>query len=430
MRERLLEALNMDVSSVYSIPGPLNLKDFMSLGFMPGFEKLKYPAWEIFRNVPEDEDIWELIRQEDLLLHHPYESFGPVIRLLSEAALDPKVLSIRMTLYRTSGDSPVVRALAKAAEEGKQVTVLMELKARFDEEQNMGWAQTLERAGVIVIYGVANLKVHSKALLIIRREAEGIVRYAHLGTGNYHDKNAKLYTDLGLLTARSDYTQEVAQFFNAITGYSTLSKMRYLVMAPNFLKIKTLELIGNLTQQARMGVNCSLWAKMNSLADTDVIQALYEASQAGVRIKLNVRGICMLVPGETWSQNIQVVSIVDRFLEHSRIFYFQSGEQDEMYLSSADWMYRNLERRVELMFPILQQNLKSKVIGILKVFFQDNVQAQELGKDGKYRKKVLEAHQEPIRCQQVFLAEAQRSIQEKIRSKTTDFVVLKKPPKE
>lgn len=409
LKRRLMEALDIESDVVFDIPGPLNLKDFMSLAGTDGFETEKYPVWDSYRSIPDKEDIWELIKEEDQILFHPYESFKPVVRLLTEAAVDPNVLSIRMTLYRTSGQSPIVHALAKAAQEGKQVIVLVELKARFDEEQNLGWAQTLERVGGIVIYGVEGLKVHSKALMIVRREPEGIRRYAHLGTGNYHDRTAKLYTDLGMLTARPEITQEVAHFFNSITGYSAVNFMGHLVMAPHHLKHKLLALIEGMTRQAAMGIPTQIIAKMNSLADGDVIRALYRASEAGVVIRLNVRGICMLVPGREFSQNITVVSIVDRYLEHSRIFYFRSGDREDVYLASADWMYRNLERRVELMFPILQSNIKERVIGILKSCFQDNVKSHVLGPDGLYTRRQPKEGEAPFRMQEYFQTEAMKN---------------------
>jgi len=384
---RLLEALEVDQSLVYSFNGPLDLKDLFSLASLSGCETLQVTPWSSRRSLPDADDIWERIRQEDQLIFHPYESFSPMIRLLSEAAIDPDVLSIRMTLYRTSGESPIVQALAKAAYAGKQVTVLVELKARFDEEKNLEWAQTLEQAGGIVIYGVAGLKVHAKATLIVRREPEGIRRYAHLGTGNYNEKTARLYSDFGLLTARPDYTHEVAQFFNAITGYSATSRMKFLIMAPHYLKGKLISLIEGLTRQAKQGVPCRILAKMNSLADLDVIRALYHASEAGVEIQLNVRGICMLVPGKPFSRNIQVISIVDRYLEHARAFVFRAGTTEDVYLSSADWMFRNLERRVELMFPVLQQALKDKIVESLRIWFSDNVKSHELQSDGTWARR-------------------------------------------
>lgn len=435
LRGRLTAALDVDPSLVYSFDGPLNLKDLFGLAGLVGFDHLRSPVWNSRRSLPDDEDIWDLVRQEDRLLFHPYESFSPLVRLLTEAAIDPNVLSIRMTLYRTSGESPIVQALAKAAYEGKQVTVLVELKARFDEEQNLGWAQTLEQAGGIVIYGVAGLKVHAKATLIVRRESDGIRRYAHLGTGNYNEKTARLYSDFGLLTARPDYTQEVAQFFNAITGYSAISRMRHLIMAPHYLKGKLLSLIDGLTRQAKLGVPCRILAKMNSLADEDVIKALYRASEAGVEIRLNVRGICMLVPGKAFSRNIQVVSIVDRYLEHARCFVFRAGETEDVYLSSADWMFRNLERRVELMFPILSQDHKATIVEALEVWFADNVKAHVLQPDGVWLRRipgltptgVLDSER---RAQEIFhnRIEAEREIDRK--AVKHDLMVRRKPREE
>jgi len=435
LRSRLTAALDVDPSQVYSFDGPLNLKDLFALAGVAGFDHLRSPVWSSRRSLPDDEDIWDLVRQEDRLLFHPYESFSPLVRLLTEAAIDPNVLSIRMTLYRTSGESPIVQALAKAAYEGKQVTVLVELKARFDEEQNLGWAQTLEQAGGIVIYGVAGLKVHAKATLIVRRESDGIRRYAHLGTGNYNEKTARLYSDFGLLTARPDYTHEVAQFFNAITGYSAISRMRHLIMAPHYLKGKLLTLIDGLTRQAKLGVPCRLLAKMNSLADEDVIKALYRASEAGVEIRLNVRGICMLVPGKAFSQNIQVVSIVDRYLEHARCFVFRAGETEDVYLSSADWMFRNLERRVELMFPILAQNHKDKIIEALEVWFADNVKAHVLQPSGTWLRRIpgltpSGVLDEERRAQEIFhnRIEAERELDRK--AVKHDLVVRRRPKEE
>ncbi|NNM66982.1 MAG: polyphosphate kinase 1, partial [Spirochaetales bacterium] len=425
--ERLTKALDIDRDAVFEIPGPLNLKDLFSLASISGWEELKYPLWEARRPLPDDENIWEWISREDRLLFHPYESFTPVIRLLSEAAVDPNVLSIRMTLYRTSGDSPIVQALAQAAVEGKQVTVLVELKARFDEEQNMSWARALEQAGCTVIYGVEGLKVHAKALLIVRKEPEGIRRYAHLGTGNYHDKTAKLYTDFGLLTARTDYTHEIGQFFNSITGYSAVSRMRHLVMAPHYLKDKLLSLIEALIEQSKLGIPCRITAKMNSLADQDVIQALYRASKAGVVINLNVRGICMLIPGREFSRNIRVVSIVDRYLEHCRVFIFRAGETEDVFLSSADWMFRNLERRVELMFPVLSPPLKERIVDVLKVLFSDNVKAHVLGPDKVWERLNPPTPASAVRAQDLFhlRAEKERNLDQK--AVKTDLEPIRRP---
>ena len=429
---RLTAALDIDADAVFPIPGPLNLKDLFSLATVSGYDELKYPVWESRRTLPEDEDIWEWIRAEDRLLFLPYESFTPVIRLLSEAAVDPDVLAIRMTLYRTSGDSSLVQALAQAAREGKQVMVLVELKARFDEEQNISWARTLEQSGCTVIYGVEGLKVHAKALLIVRRESDGIRRYVHLGTGNYNEKTAKLYGDFGLFTARADYTFEVAQFFNAITGYSSLGRMHYLVMAPHNLKSKLLSQLEGLTQQAQQGVACRIRAKMNSLADEDIIQALYRASQAGVSIQLNVRGICMLVPGMEFSKNIQVISIVDRYLEHARVFIFQAGETEEVFLSSADWMFRNLERRVELMFPILSSPLKERIKSTVEVWLNDNVKARVLTNEGNWvrRQPSLTDNgilQDELRAQEAFHRQVEQERRLERSAPKRDLVARRKP---
>jgi polyphosphate kinase len=324
------------------------------------------------------------------MLHFPYQSFDPVIRFFQDAAIDPDVVSIKSTLYRTSGDSPIIKALERAALNGKQVTVVVELKARFDEGRNIVWANRLERAGVIVVYGLAHLKVHAKATLIIRRESSGIKRYVHLATGNYNDKTAKLYGDICLFTTQSDIASDVSLLFNMITGYSVISNTSKLIIAPIALKTKLISLIDRETWRAEKEKPGKIIAKMNSLGDTDVIKALYRASQAGVKIYLNVRGLCMLVPGVSGlSENIEVISIVDKYLEHSRIFYFSNGGAGEYYLSSADWMPRNLERRVELMFPVLQENTIKRIAYILECYFKDNSQARVLQKDGTWIHKKL-----------------------------------------
>lgn len=406
LRARLCEELEIDPMVVVDCPGPLALRDYFALAAQNIAPELSVEPWEPVLTVPDQQNLWDLIRERDVLLFPPYHSFSPVVRLLKEAAEDPDVLSIRMTLYRTGGDSPIVEALVRAAENGKQVLVLVELKARFDEEQNLGWAQTLERVGCIVVYGVANLKVHAKAMLVIRREEDGIRRYVHLGTGNYHVKTSRLYTDLGILSSRDEYTHEVAQFFNAITGYSVVQRSHYIVMAPHHLKKKLLGLLEWLTGEARSGVPTRLRAKMNALADADVIRALYRAAEAGVRIELNVRGICMLNPGFVPTAKIRIVSIVDRFLEHARIFQFEAGERQELFLASADWMYRNLERRVELMFSVLQEDHRRQISHILDVLFADNSQAWELTAQGGWV-RLRPDGQGPIRAQLVFHQEAE-----------------------
>jgi polyphosphate kinase len=432
LKEFLTKALKVVPQDVYELPGPLDLKNFMSLYFIPGYDSLRYGSWRSYPSpsIKESDTIWDALRREDIMLHHPYESFEPVVRLVSEAALDPAVLAIKMTLYRTSGDSPIIKALARAAENGKHVTVLVELKARFDEERNIGWAQRLEELGVIVIYGIAGLKVHAKALLVVRRETDGIRRYLHLGTGNYNDSTAKLYTDLGLMTSKDEITYEAAQFFNAITGYSVVPDLRKLFVAPLTMKDRILSLIEREASRSEPDNPGLIMAKINSLADPDVIEALYKASCVGVRILLNVRGICMLRPGvRGMSENITVVSIVDRFLEHSRILYFHNGGSEEIYLSSADWMPRNLERRVELMFPVEQNNLRTRVKEMLEIYFRDNQNAHVLQKDGRYRRKSPSKGAKRQRSQAIFDQEARRRARAGMISNKQEFIVRRKPPR-
>ncbi|MFP4362890.1 MAG: polyphosphate kinase 1 [Spirochaetia bacterium] len=389
LKNILMKRLALYEQDVYEIDGPLGLKSFMDLCFLSGFAHLQAPDWRpnAVAAFQDEASPWDIVKRQDVLMHHPYESYEPVVWMISEAATDPGVLAIKMTLYRTSGRSPIVRSLLKAAENGKQVTVLVEVKARFDEERNIGWAQQLERAGVIVVYGITGLKVHAKALLIIRKEKQGIVRYVHLATGNYNDSTAKLYTDLGMFTTNDRLTYEVVQFFNAITGYSTVPTLKRLSMAPISLKKRVLMYITREAERASSGNKAMIMAKMNSLADPEVIKALYHASQAGVEILLNVRGVCMLVPGvKGTSENIKVVSIVGKLLEHSRIIYFYNGGKEEVFLSSADWMPRNLDRRIELLFPVENEKLKNRCIRILETFFEDTYNAHELQKDESWKK--------------------------------------------
>jgi polyphosphate kinase len=404
--ERLIQELEIDRRVVFHIPGPLSLRDYFWLATQDFSPELCFESWEPVLTIPDTQNLWDLIREKDVLIFPPYHSFSPVVRLLQEAANDPNVLSIRMTLYRTGGDSPIVQALVRAAENGKQVLVLVELKARFDEEQNLGWAQTLEKVGCIVIYGVANLKVHAKAMLIVRREEDGIRRYVHLGTGNYHVKTSRLYTDLGIFSSRNEYTYEVAQFFNSITGYSVVQLSHYIIMAPHHLKKKLLSLIEWQTNQAKAGIPSRIRAKMNALADEDIIKALYRAAEAGVKIELNVRGICMLNPGYVPNAHIHIISIIDRFLEHARIFFFESGERQEVFLASADWMYRNLERRVELMFSVIQEDHRQTILHILDVIFSDNVNSHLLNTKGEWE-RLHPQGQKPVRAQLVFHEEAE-----------------------
>jgi polyphosphate kinase len=427
----LADRLGLSNSDIYSVPGPMDMAGLMDLAFVAGFDHLRDEEWKPRTPPPfqEDASVWEVLRRQDVLLHHPYEAFDVVVRIVEQAAIDPAVLAIKMTLYRTSGNSPIVRALSRAAEAGKQVTALVELKARFDEERNIGWAQQLERSGVIVVYGIAELKVHAKALLVIRREEEGVVRYVHLGTGNYNDKTARLYTDMGMLTTRDDITFETALFFNAITGYSTIPNLRRLIMAPIALKERLLELIERETQKHSTAQPGLIRAKLNSLADPDVVAALYRASQSGVRVHLNVRGICMLIPGvPSLSDTIHVVSIVDRFLEHTRIIHFRNGGMDELYLSSADWMGRNLERRVELMFPVDQEDLRGRLIETLDIYFRDNSNAQVLDQNGVYHRRSPESGEPRVRAQEVFYERAVERSENVRVSPRREFTVRRRPP--
>ena len=382
---------NLDVSSmeVYENNAPLDATCFFKFTSLPGMWPWLYEPFKPQKpaELSEDEDLFEAIRKRDILLHHPYESFDPVVKLVNDAANDPKVLAIKQTLYRVSGNSPIVAALARAAENGKQVTVLVELKARFDEENNIIWARRLEQAGCHVIYGLVGLKTHAKIVLVVRKEANGIKRYLHLGTGNYNDNTAKLYTDLGLFTANDQFGSDASAFFNLLSGYSEPPVWNKLVMAPLGLREKIYALIDNEIALAEAGKGGHIIAKMNSLIDYPVIQKLYEASAKGVQIELIVRGICGLRTGiEGISENITVRSIVGRQLEHSRIFWFANGGDEQLYLSSADWMPRNLNDRVELFFPVESEEHIARVKGLLDLYLRDNVGAHMMQSNGAYRR--------------------------------------------
>lgn len=382
---------NLDVTDmeVYEINGALDPTCFFKFTGMKGMWPWLYEPFVPQRplELPEDGDLFAAIREKDILLHHPYESFDPVVKLVSDAADDPQVLAIKQTLYRVSGNSPIVAALARAAENGKQVTVLVELKARFDEENNILWARRLEKAGCHVIYGLVGLKTHAKIILIVRREDNGIKRYLHLGTGNYNDSTAKLYTDLGLMTANDEFGSDASAFFNLLSGYSEPPVWNKLVMAPLGLREKIYALIDNEIEMVKAGKQGHIIAKMNSLIDQPVIQKLYEASAAGVHIDLIVRGICGLRTGiEGISENITVRSIVGRQLEHSRIFWFANGGEEQLYLSSADWMPRNLNDRVELFFPIETEEHIQRIKGLLDLYLRDNVGAHMMQSNGTYRR--------------------------------------------
>ena len=410
--KRFLEE-NLDVTEmeVYEINGPLDPTCFFKFIGMKGMWPWLYEPFVPQRplELPDDSDLLAAIRENDILLHHPYESFDPVVKLVSDAADDPQVLAIKQTLYRVSGNSPIVAALARAAENGKQVTVLVELKARFDEENNILWARRLEKAGCHVIYGLVGLKTHAKIILIVRKEDNGIKRYLHLGTGNYNDSTAKLYTDLGLMTANDEFGSDASAFFNLLSGYSEPPVWNKLVMAPLGLREKIYALIDNEIAMVRAGREGHIIAKMNSLIDQPVIQKLYEASVAGVHIDLIVRGICGLRTGiEGISDNITVRSIVGRQLEHSRIFWFANGGEEQLYLSSADWMPRNLNDRVELFFPVETEEHIHRIKALLDLYLRDNVGAHMMQSNGSYRR--VRNKLEPVSAQSTLYEMAQLAV--------------------
>lgn len=409
---------------MYAFNGPLDLTFLMKCYGIEGFEDLKEAPYIPQKNkkLRADKNIFNQIRKGDVLLHHPYESFDPIVAFIKQAAEDENVLAIKQTLYRVSGHSPIIAALAQAAENGKQVTVLVELKARFDEENNINWARKLEKAGCHVIYGLVGLKTHCKIALVVRREADGIRRYVHLGTGNYNDSTAKLYTDTGMFTCRNAVGEDATAVFNMLSGYSEPANWNQLIVAPIWMKKRFLEMIARETQNAKEGKPAKIIAKCNSLCDRKIILALYEASCAGVQIDLIVRGICCLVAGKPGvSENVRVRSIVGTFLEHARIFYFYNDGNEEVYMGSADWMPRNLDRRVEIVFPVEAPDLKEKAKHILDVQLRDTLKAHCLLEDGTYR-KVDRRGKEAVEAQKTFCEEAiaaANESKEKVRKKRT-----------
>ncbi|HEY9763228.1 MAG TPA: polyphosphate kinase 1 [Trichocoleus sp.] len=426
IRSMLMQELGLADEDVYEINGLLCLGDLMTFLSLP-LPDLKDPSWApvvpsplataLNRSNSDDseadvaDNMFSLLRRQDQLIHHPYHSFsGTVQCFITHAAHDPHVLAIKMTLYRTSGDSPIVNALISAAENGKQVVVLVELKARFDEENNINWARKLETSGVHVVYGLAGLKTHTKVTLVVRREGGQIRRYCHLGTGNYNPKTARLYTDLGLLTGRDDLGADLTDLFNYLTGYSRQKSYRKLLVAPLTLRQQMMALIRQEAEQARRGNSAQITAKMNSLVDPEIITALYEASQAGVQIDLIIRGMCCLRPGvKGVSDNIRVISIIGRFLEHSRIFYFRNGGDELLLLGSADWMRRNLDRRVEAVVPIEDARIRSELKQILEISLADNRQAWDMQSDGSYVQRSPEKGQRDRNSQRIFMERALKS---------------------
>ncbi len=431
----LTDELNINENELFYIDGPLDLTAFFRISSLPGFDSLRNPSFEPAEvpELPAGCDIFAQIRKGDILLFHPYQSFEPVVDFIRNAASDPDVLAIKQTLYRVSGNSPIIAALAQAAENGKQVTVLVELKARFDEEHNIVWARMLEKAGCHVIYGLVGLKTHSKITLVVRKENEGIRRYVHLGTGNYNDATARIYTDIGLLTCREQIGEDATAVFNMLSGYSEPKAWNSLVVAPLWLKDRFLYLIEREAEIARSGKEGRIVAKMNSLSDPDIIEALYKASAAGVRIELIVRGICCLKTGiKGVSENISVRSITGNFLEHARIFWFKNDENPEVYCGSADWMPRNLDRRVEIVFPVTDESLKARLWHILNTELKDNRRANvlrplgcEYVKEGLRQKKAVDSQLIAVKE----AADAAKKARPKKTSESRVFIPKTKPVK-
>ena len=413
--------------TVYRVPGLLDLAALRGLTALPGLETLRYDPWppQPSPDAPPEQSLFELLARRELLLLHPYEAYDPVLRLVEEAADDPDVLAIKQILYRTSARSPILAALHRAAEAGKHVTVLVELKARFDEARNILWARDLERAGAQVIYGVKGFKAHAKVLIVVRREAQGLARYVHFGTGNYNERTARLYSDVSFMTRDPDLAADASAFFNAISGYSEPPRYLKLAQSPRGIRDRLLELIRGETERSRQGQKGLIMAKMNSLVDPDIIEALYKASKAGVTVRLNVRGICCLRPGvKGLSERIEVVSIIDRYLEHGRVFYFHQGGDPRVFLASADWMPRNLDRRVELMVPIEAPAFRRRITGWLKTWFRDNTQASRLQPDGAYERLRPAPGQRAVRSQEALYREACQAAREEALSRRTVFEPL------
>ena len=420
-RELLIEFFDLTDADVYKLDGPLSMTHLAPLVANDAFAKLKDRPFQPARDpaLPRHANMFNVLRRQDVLLHHPYDSFDPIVDLIEEAARDPQVLAIKITLYRTSGDSPIVEALIDAATAGKQVTAIVELRARFDEAVNIQWARRLEEAGAHVIYGVVGLKTHCKALLIVRRDTDRLRHYVHLGTGNYHPRTARSYTDFSLLTSDPQLTDEVSTVFNTLTGLAGYPGLKKLLVAPFDLKQRLIGMIERERDHALAGKPARIVAKLNSLVDQEVIEKLYEASCAEVTVDLIVRGICCLRPKiPNLSENIRVFSIVGRFLEHSRIYYFENAGQPELFLSSADWMPRNFLRRVEVAFPIENPVLRDEIVnGVLPKFLHDRVKARELQPDGSYRRLKPEGTEPREQAQLQFRERSRRQSKKQSRSK-------------
>ncbi|MDD5260664.1 MAG: polyphosphate kinase 1 [Methylacidiphilales bacterium] len=433
----LLQKFKLQQEDLYLVDEPLNLLRLMPLTESEGLAGLKYKPFTpaIAPLLQSETDIFEIIRHQDVLLHHPYHNFSSIVEFLETAAADPTVLAIKMTLYRTSGDSPIVKALIRAANNGKQVTVMVELKARFDEANNIAWARRMEDAGCHVVYGLVGLKTHCKLLFIVRRDADKIRHYVHLGTGNYHSRTARLYSDLGLLTTQEEITNDVATLFNALTGMSDYRGSKKLIVAPFNMKERFRELIEREIAHARAGRPGRIFAKINSLAEPEIITLLYDASTAGVKIELLVRGICCLRPGLPGvSENIEVRSIVDQYLEHSRIFYFENDGQYEIYLGSADWMSRNLRRRVEVVFPVEDPKLKQHLVdNVIHSYWKDNQKSRRILPDGSHVRIAVGKGQHHFRAQEFFMRAAEKEkavVEPLVLNKPVEFIPIEHPPDE
>ena len=428
LKTTLRNTVGAGTPETYQLDGPLALTDFMSMAFSPGYEHLRDEPWEPQPSplIEPGESIFESLAKQDILLNHPYESFEPVIRFLEEAAADPATIAIKQVLYRTASDSRIIDALIKAANNGKQVTVLIELKARFDEARNLMRAEELQRAGVQIVYGVKGLKTHAKICLVIRNEEGQLKRYTHLGTGNYNESTARLYTDVSYLTSRPAYGADASLFFNAVTGRSKLTRFRKLVPAPTHMKPRLLELIAAEAKRAKDGEPASITAKINSLQDEEIINALYKASRDGVKINLNIRGICCLKTSTGGrprkdANNIRVVSVIDRYLEHARIFSFSHGGDPLIFISSADWMTRNLDKRVELMIPIEDKASRKRLQTILDAAFKDNCNGFEILENGSARRITKKKGQKRYRMQEQLQRQAHKAAKARAHQRSTTF---------
>ncbi|MBQ9538076.1 MAG: polyphosphate kinase 1 [Treponema sp.] len=423
------EKLALEDKDIYRVDGIIEPGSLMEISEGDEAARLSYPNWPHFypAELPEDGSYWNTLRQKDVLLNVPYESYDPVVKLIQDASVDSEVLAIKMTLYRTGSNSPIVQALKRASVNGKSVTVFVELKARFDEQRNISWAQELEDAGATVIYGMVNLKVHAKICLIIRKESDGIRRYVHLSTGNYNPKTARLYQDFSIFTSNPDIALDATLFFNVVSGYSIVQSMHSLYMAPVSIKSRLIEMIEREISWSSPDNPGLIMAKMNSLCHDEIIEELYKASRAGVRVMLNIRGICTLIPGvKGMSENIEVSSVVGRYLEHSRVFYFKNGGSEELYLSSADWMVRNLDKRIELMFPVLDKEAFKTVKEELELYFRDNTHRHCLCKDGGWKEVKTPQGETPVSVQEEMQRKYERLDEARKSQPKLEFVVRRK----